>query len=139
MRFSYAKKVALSECPECAGTISDRAQTCPHCGFPLQLQSEQTIEIVDFAAQFPHPGPLPQIPSHLSLAQKFGKAGTLAGRHIDEIISVVGPPNSQNPQAQGLLLCQWMSQGGIFTKLYHVALIFDSKGICGGVTHESSI
>lgn len=26
----------LSKCPECALQVSDKAQSCPHCGFPLQ-------------------------------------------------------------------------------------------------------
>jgi hypothetical protein len=25
----------LLSCPECAGRVSDQAETCPHCGFPL--------------------------------------------------------------------------------------------------------
>ncbi len=28
--------MALITCPECSGTISDKAYTCPHCGYPLQ-------------------------------------------------------------------------------------------------------
>lgn len=28
--------MALTTCPECGGTISDKAYICPHCGFPLQ-------------------------------------------------------------------------------------------------------
>lgn len=27
--------MALIHCPECAGTVSDQAPVCPHCGFPL--------------------------------------------------------------------------------------------------------
>jgi hypothetical protein len=25
----------LIDCPECGGRVSDRAPTCPHCGFPI--------------------------------------------------------------------------------------------------------
>lgn len=28
--------MALITCPECSGTVSDKAYTCPHCGYPLQ-------------------------------------------------------------------------------------------------------
>lgn len=28
--------MALLKCPECSGTISDQAITCPHCGYPLK-------------------------------------------------------------------------------------------------------
>ncbi len=27
--------MALSNCPECKGTVSEAARTCPHCGHPL--------------------------------------------------------------------------------------------------------
>lgn len=28
--------MALIKCPECSGDVSDKAPTCPHCGYPLQ-------------------------------------------------------------------------------------------------------
>lgn len=28
--------MALTTCPECSGKVSDRAHSCPHCGFPLR-------------------------------------------------------------------------------------------------------
>ena len=28
--------MSLTTCPECSGTVSDRAYSCPHCGYPLQ-------------------------------------------------------------------------------------------------------
>ncbi|HEX7050222.1 MAG TPA: hypothetical protein VF188_08485 [Longimicrobiales bacterium] len=28
--------MALTECPECRGMVSDRAVACPHCGFPFR-------------------------------------------------------------------------------------------------------
>ncbi|MCB9598252.1 MAG: PH domain-containing protein [Sandaracinaceae bacterium] len=28
--------MTLIACPECAGRVSDRAQACPHCGFPVR-------------------------------------------------------------------------------------------------------
>ena len=31
--------MALTKCPECSGTVSDKAYFCPHCGYPLQQQT----------------------------------------------------------------------------------------------------
>lgn len=31
--------MALMKCPECFGNCSDKAAACPHCGFPIQIQS----------------------------------------------------------------------------------------------------
>lgn len=28
--------MALTTCPECSGKVSDKAYSCPHCGFPLR-------------------------------------------------------------------------------------------------------
>ena len=27
--------MALAKCPECDGKVSEYAQSCPHCGFPI--------------------------------------------------------------------------------------------------------
>ena len=29
--------MALTECAECGGKVSDKAASCPHCGAPVQL------------------------------------------------------------------------------------------------------
>lgn len=34
--------MALIKCPECGGTVSDKAPVCVHCGFPLQSHLEKT-------------------------------------------------------------------------------------------------
>ena len=34
--------MALINCPECNKQISDRAESCPHCGYPLQQQPVYT-------------------------------------------------------------------------------------------------
>lgn len=31
--------MALIDCPECGGQVSDRAPTCPHCGVPIAVAS----------------------------------------------------------------------------------------------------
>ena len=28
--------MALMLCPECGGQVSDKAHTCPHCGYPIE-------------------------------------------------------------------------------------------------------
>ena len=64
-----------------------------------------------------------------ALAAKFGALGNLIGKTEAEIIAAVGPPNSRSAMATGQLL-QWQRTG------YHIALIFDDQGQCGGITHE---
>jgi hypothetical protein len=32
----------LRECPECKGTVSDQANACPRCGYPLVQQGQQS-------------------------------------------------------------------------------------------------
>jgi len=66
-----------------------------------------------------------------SLRSKFAKLGVVKGRHISEIIAVVGHPNSRSSMADGRMLCQWMATG------YHISLVFTGN-ICDGVTHEFS-
>ena len=31
----------LTKCPECDLQVSDKAYTCPHCGYPLKYQSKR--------------------------------------------------------------------------------------------------
>lgn len=80
---------------------------------------------------YPHPGPTGPIPT-FGIARKFGALGTLAGRTLQEIVTVVGPPDSSTINGPGLHVAQWLKSG------YHIVLIFDDNGVCGGVTHESS-
>jgi hypothetical protein len=35
--------MALINCPECEGIVSDKAAACPHCGFPMQSHKTDTI------------------------------------------------------------------------------------------------
>lgn len=64
-----------------------------------------------------------------ALAEKFGALGNLIGKNEADIVAAVGPPTSRSAMATGQLL-QWQRTG------YHIALIFDDQGQCGGVTHE---
>lgn len=37
--------MALIECPECGGKVSDKATACIHCGYPLHKLEEQVQQI----------------------------------------------------------------------------------------------
>ena len=134
--------MSLVSCEECGNEISTRAIFCPKCGCPTggeptqeSSPPEQSGSPVssEFSQTFPHPGPMPQIGGMWNLQKKFAAMGTIAGRHYDEIVKVVGLPKSRSQQPFGRYLCQWMS----LHPMYHIALIFDANGTCGGVTHES--
>lgn len=34
--------MALMNCPECGKEVSDSAEQCPHCGFPIAKQNDRT-------------------------------------------------------------------------------------------------
>ena len=74
--------------------------------------------------------------SAITLPNKFVQMGTIAGRSVKEILEVVGPPSSTSSPGPGLTLLQWIRTGS-FLGGFHIALIFDSYGVCGGVTHQS--
>ena len=38
--------MALISCPECSGSCSDAAKACPHCGFPIQAETEAKEEFL---------------------------------------------------------------------------------------------
>jgi len=64
-----------------------------------------------------------------SLQSKFTKLGSVNGRTHNEIIAVVGPPNSVSAIGPNQTLMQWQ------TTRYHIALKFTGD-ICDGITHE---
>ena len=35
--------MSLTTCPECSGAVSDRAYSCPHCGYPMQGKEMPTV------------------------------------------------------------------------------------------------
>ena len=39
--------MALTTCPECANSISDRAKACPHCGLPRESNAAPVTGIVE--------------------------------------------------------------------------------------------
>jgi transcription elongation factor Elf1 len=40
--------MALIECPECGGKISDKAPVCIHCGYPLQESKEEPVQQIQY-------------------------------------------------------------------------------------------
>lgn len=41
--------MALIPCPECSREVSDRAENCPHCGYPIQVRSEPDLKRYEIA------------------------------------------------------------------------------------------
>ena len=37
--------MALMNCPECGGQVSDKAHACPHCGYPIQDRGKKGPEL----------------------------------------------------------------------------------------------
>lgn len=68
-------------------------------------------------------------PGH-HLAQQFRSLGVMNGKTEDEIVAVVGPPQSRGAQAGGNYLLQWQATG------YHIAILFDPDRRFLGITHE---
>ena len=38
--------MAMVQCPECKGEISDKAYSCPHCGYPIRTPETDQYEYV---------------------------------------------------------------------------------------------
>ena len=36
--------MALIKCPECKKEVSDKAEVCPHCGYPLRKRKDEKSE-----------------------------------------------------------------------------------------------
>lgn len=43
--------MALIICPECRSEVSDRAITCPHCGYPLQMPQKENTSLPEHIIQ----------------------------------------------------------------------------------------
>ena len=39
--------MALIKCPECSKEVSDKAKTCPHCGYPLTNNEKTNTVLVN--------------------------------------------------------------------------------------------
>ena len=66
------------------------------------------------------------------LNNKFVAMGTLAGKTYNEIVSVVGEPNSK-ARIGDTILRQWIQPA------YHIGLLFDTKMVCLGVNNETKV
>lgn len=71
--------------------------------------------------------------SGVSLSNKFVSLGDLRGKTLDEIVSVVGEPNSTTALGNGQVLVQWQATG------YLIALLFDENNICLGISSNISV
>jgi len=69
-----------------------------------------------------------------NLRKKFVALGNMRGKTKEEIVALVGPPNSISAQVQGKSLLQWMQTSS--TGAYHIGLLFDATGKVEKVTHE---
>ena len=43
--------MALIECPECGGKVSDKAPACIHCGYPLQEPKEEQVQYCPYCGK----------------------------------------------------------------------------------------
>lgn len=66
------------------------------------------------------------------LNRKFIRLGVLSGKSYNEIIAIVGDPNSTHTIGSERL-CQWIQPS------YNISLIFDKNNICLGVHSETKI
>jgi hypothetical protein len=126
--------MALIKCEECQREISDKAESCPGCGYRRPL--EFNVEIPNFREMYPHPGPMPTIYSK-SVKDRFGEIGMLAGRTLEEISLVVGPADTLSIGGPGIKVAEW-NKYSVFGGGYHIALIFDQNDVCGGVSYENA-
>jgi hypothetical protein len=66
-----------------------------------------------------------------ALKRRFVALGTLKGKTRKEIERAIGQASQETPLPDGRTLLQWRATG------YHIALVFDTRGRCDGVTHEN--
>lgn len=51
MQFMEVVTMALIECPECRGKVSDKAPACIHCGYPLQQVEEKQVQYCPYCGK----------------------------------------------------------------------------------------
>jgi hypothetical protein len=66
-----------------------------------------------------------------ALKRRFVALGTLKGKTRKEIERSAGQASQETRLPDGRTLLQWRATG------YHIALVFDTRGRCDGVTHEN--
>lgn len=83
--------MALINCPECQKQISDQAQSCPQCGYPLARKAQPDFE-------FPFQKPLNELAGKITLAlYEFVRPPAGAASAEDQEDS---PDNAQTPDNQ---------------------------------------
>lgn len=76
----------LTSCPECRQSVSDKALSCPHCGFPLRISS-------------PRPKSPPKR-KHMRLPNGFGQISEIRSRNLRKpfrVLITVGRTNEGKP------------------------------------------
>ena len=63
-------------------------------------------------------------PTHMN------KLGTVTGKHLNDIINIIGNPQSSSINNNNTITYQWITPG------IHLVLLFDSNNVCLGVTHQ---
>jgi hypothetical protein len=76
--------MALIKCPECGGTVSDKAQACIHCGFPLAQFNQEDERLCSIVL----PGRLEQVGS-FTAAMALYEVGAMS---LDEARFVLANP-----------------------------------------------
>ena len=78
----------LTKCPECQLQVSDKAVTCPHCGYPLKYNSVRTVSQV-------------RKRQHKRLPNGFGQISQIKGRNLRKpfraMVSIGKNPNTGRP------------------------------------------
>lgn len=68
--------MALITCPECGREISDRAEACPNCGFPItkseEMDNELQVSDVVLAKEEQNPRPQPKKKVRVGLIVTLG-------------------------------------------------------------------
>lgn len=87
--------MALIDCPECKEKISDKAASCPRCGFPMRRHP------VDF--EFPFMGPLTILAEKFSegLEEIFGSEKKRPERRQEQREQASKPGEGEKPQDLG--------------------------------------
>ena len=59
----------LINCPECNQRVSDRAQTCPHCGYPI-AEITKKVQLIDYDPEIME-GETPEDQASIDVATEF--------------------------------------------------------------------